>query len=192
MLGLPRGGVVVAVEVADALGAELDVLVVRKAGVPWHPELAIGAVTAGGDRVYNADVIANAGLSDSDVDAAFGTAMAEAVDRERRLRGSLPPPLVAGRQVVIVDDGIATGATIRAAAQVLRAADPRPARTIIAVPVAPPDTVIAVAAEVDALVVLRQPARFAAVGEWYERFGQVEDDDVRALLAAGSGDPPGP
>jgi putative phosphoribosyl transferase len=182
VLGLPRGGVVVAAEVAAALGADLDVLVVRKVGVPWQPELALGAVTAHGDRIGNEYVISRVGLTETEIESAYQRAELEATRREEALREGRPPLVVGGRDVVVVDDGIATGATIRAAVMLLADADPAPNRVLIAIPVAPPDTVAALAEDVDAVVVLSQPRSFSAVGEWYERFDQVEDEEVRELL----------
>lgn len=182
VLGLPRGGVAVAALVAEAVGGELDVLVVRKVGVPWQPELALGAVTASGHRVVNSEVASRIRLSADEVESAFRNAQAAAEQRDRLLRGDRPPPRLGGRTVVLVDDGIATGATIRAAAGLLAAADPRPGSTVVAVPVGPRETVDDLARTVGAVVVLRIPLAFNAVGEWYEDFTQVEDADVRGLL----------
>ncbi|MGH8774752.1 MAG: phosphoribosyltransferase [Jiangellaceae bacterium] len=180
VLGLPRGGVVVAAEVARILGAVLDALVVRKVGVPWHPELALGAVGGGGVRVHNDDVVRYAGLTAAQIDQAFATAEQDVADRETRLRGGGPPPELAGRQVVIVDDGLATGATALAAVRIVRAG--QPAVIVLAVPVAPPDPDPRLTSEVDDLVTLARPRRFSSVGTWYADFTQVEDGDVRALL----------
>ncbi len=182
MLGLPRGGVAVAAPVAAMVGGELDVLVVRKAGVPWQPELALGAVTASGHRVVNGEVARRIRLRADDVEEIFRRAQDSASDRERLLRGDRPPPLLAGRTVVLVDDGIATGATMRAAAELITTARPRPDGVLVAVPVGPRGTVDELAEVVDAVVALRIPAIFHAVGEWYDDFTQVEDADVRALL----------
>ncbi|MBB5787330.1 phosphoribosyltransferase family protein [Jiangella mangrovi] len=182
VLGLPRGGVAVAARVAAAVGGELDVLVVRKVGVPWQPELALGAVTASGHRVVNGEVARRIHLGTAEVEDAFSRAQGAAEERERLLRGDRPPPRLRARTVVLVDDGIATGATIRAAAELLASAEPGPGRVLVAVPVGPRDTVEDLAATVDAVVVLRIPASFNAVGEWYDDFAQVEDADVRGLL----------
>lgn len=182
VLGLPRGGVVVAAEVARVIGGELDVLVVRKAGVPWHPELALGAVTAAGTRVINPEVITRTRLSEQDVENAFGNAVEQARVRERDLRRDRAPVDLSGRVVVLVDDGLATGATALAAAQLARNAQPPAARVMLAAPVGPPDTVTRLRDSVDDLVVLAQPAVFAAVGEWFADFAQVDDHDVQALL----------
>lgn len=189
VLGLPRGGVAVAAPVAQELGGELDVLVVRKVGVPWQPELALGAVTAAGQRVRNDDVITHARLSADELESAFRRAEDEARDRERRLRphgtgaGERQPLRLGGRTVVLVDDGIATGATARAAAALVAAQRPAPERVLMAVPVGAREAIDDLAELVDAVIVLRMPGQFAAVGAWYRDFAQVTDDEVRALLA---------
>jgi len=180
VLGLPRGGVVVAAEVARLLDADLDALVVCKVGVPWHPELALGAVGGNGVRVRNEDVVRHTGLTEAQLEQAFSAAEGQAARREQILRGGRAPPAVAGRPAVIVDDGLATGATALAAAQVVRALSATV--VVLAVPVAPADTDTRLGAVVDAFVALARPRRFGAVGTWYEDFGQVDDDDVRALL----------
>lgn len=180
ILGLPRGGVVVAAEVARLLDAELDALVVCKVGVPWHPELALGAVGGNGVRVRNEDVVRHTGLSEAQLEQAFAAAEDQVATREKVLRGGRAPPDVAGRPAVVVDDGLATGATALAAAQIVRAL--MSTVVVLAVPVAPADTNARLAAAVDAFVALARPRRFGAVGAWYEDFRQVEDDDVRTLL----------
>jgi predicted phosphoribosyltransferase len=180
VLGLPRGGVVVAAEVARLLDADLDALVVCKVGVPWHPELALGAVGGNGVRVRNDDVVRHTGLTEAQLDQAFTAAEGQVARREQILRGGRAPPKVAGRPAVIVDDGLATGATALAAAQVVRALSATV--VVLAVPVAPADTDARLGAAVDSFVALARPRRFGAVGTWYEDFRQVEDDDVRALL----------
>ncbi|WP_165367762.1 phosphoribosyltransferase [Phytoactinopolyspora endophytica] len=182
VLGLPRGGVVVASEVATALGADLDVLVVRKVGVPWHRELALGAVTASGVRVHNAEVFRQAHLSEHDMEAAFATAEREAGEREQWFRAGRPAVAVGGRRAIVVDDGIATGATTLAAVQLLRNMDPPPALVMLAVPVAPRETVNRLASHVDTLVVLHGPVNFAAVGEWFLDFTQVSDAEVQQIM----------
>ncbi|WP_205629240.1 phosphoribosyltransferase family protein [Jiangella muralis] len=182
VLGLPRGGVAVAAPVAAALGGELDVLVVRKAGVPWQPELALGAVTASGHRVVNDAVVRGVRLRPTELEWVLRRAQEEAEGKERLLRGDRPPPRLEGRTVVLVDDGIATGATVRAAAELLVTADPRPRQVVVAVPVGPRETVEELERVADVVVVLERPATFQAVGEWYGDFTQVQDDDVRALL----------
>lgn len=184
ILALPRGGVAVAAPLAKRLGAELDVLVVRKVGVPWQPELAMGAVTAQGQRVTNDEVLARIDLSEREIDRAFEAARHEALQREQRLRPGRLPLTFAGRDVVIVDDGIATGATVRAAARLLREAEEPPARAILAVPVGPRDTLEQMDAAYDDVVALVRADWFDAVGAWYDDFGQVPDETVVALLGA--------
>ncbi|MET0146737.1 MAG: phosphoribosyltransferase family protein [Ilumatobacteraceae bacterium] len=181
VLALPRGGVPVAVPVAHALGAELDLLVVRKIGAPGHRELAIGAVASGGLVVTNGDVIAELGLRSEDLAGPTALAREELAGRERRLRGDRARPPLAGRPIVIVDDGLATGASMRAAIQAVRTAGP--GRLTVAVPVGPPDTCAALAALADDVVCLWQPVGFSAVGEWYVDFGETTDDEVLQLLA---------
>jgi putative phosphoribosyl transferase len=180
VLGLPRGGVVVAAEVARALDVELDALVVCKVGVPWHPELALGAVGGTGVRVRNDNVMRYAGLTDDELTQAYAVAEKEVERKESALRAGRPPPQLAGRPVIIVDDGMATGATALAAAQIVRAqtAD----QVILAVPVAPHDSDPRIDEAFDAVVVLARPRRFGSVGTWYRDFRQVEDEQVRVLL----------
>jgi len=185
VLGLPRGGVVVAAEVAARLVAPLDVLVVRKLGVPGHEELAFGAVARGGHRVLNPAVVAGAGLTDVEVDAITDRELAVVRAREQRLRGHGRHPSVAGRTAVVVDDGVATGATLRAALDVLRAEGP--ARLVVAVPVAPPDAMAWLRKAADAVVVLELPRPFYAVGQAYRDFGPTSDEEVAALLAVDGG-----
>lgn len=183
VLGLARGGVPVAAEVAARLEAPLDVLSVRKIGTPGHVELAIGAIATGGLVVRNDELIARLGLREADVDERIAVAVAELADRDARLRGDRPPPVLAGATVVIVDDGLATGATMRAAIDAVRTADPQ--RIVVAVPVGPPDTVAELAQLADDVVCPRQPPAFVAVGQWYRDFGETTDADVVALLTAG-------
>jgi putative phosphoribosyl transferase len=180
VLGIPRGGVPVAAEVARALDAELDVIVARKAGVPGHPELALGAVTSDGARFVNDDLISGLGLSQEAVDGAFEKATREAREREVRFRSGRPKPKVRDRTVIVVDDGVATGATMLAALRSVRSADP--ARLVAAVPVGAPETCELVAREADELVCLERPAYFVAVGQFYEHFPQVSDEQARDLL----------
>jgi putative phosphoribosyl transferase len=180
VLGLPRGGVVVAAEVARALDAELDALVVCKVGVPWHPELALGAVGGTSVRVRNENVMHYAGLSDPETEQAYALAEKEVERKENALRQGRPPPQVSGRPVIIVDDGLATGATALAAAQIVHAQDA--ADITLAVPVAPRDYDARIDEEVDHMVALALPRRFSSVGTWYQDFRQVEDQEVRALL----------
>ncbi|MGA7688220.1 MAG: phosphoribosyltransferase family protein [Jiangellales bacterium] len=182
VLGLPRGGVVVAAEVADALGAPLDVLVVRKIGAPGRPELAMGALAAG-TEVRNADVVHALGIDDVTFAAAAEAERARAQARERTYRGIHPATPLDGRTAVVVDDGLATGATARAAVTALRhRTDDRPQRVVLAVPVAPGDGLDGLSRLVDDVVCLSTPRPFLAVGEWYRDFAQVSDDEVRALL----------
>ncbi len=180
VLGMARGGVAVASEVATELGAPLDVLVVRKLGYPPQPELAMGALGEGGVRVVNAELLAQLGVPETVVDE---VATSEALELDRRLhayRGDRPPLDVRGRSVVVVDDGLATGATARAAVSVVRARGATP--VVLAVPVAPPAAVRALQADADDVVCAEVSARFLGIGEWYDDFRQVSDDEVRRLL----------
>jgi predicted phosphoribosyltransferase len=181
VLGLPRGGVVVAAQVARWLDAEMDVVVARKLGSPVSPELAIGAVTANGGRFLNDDVIATFGVTDAYVEAVTAVQRAEARRREADLRGQRPSPSIAGRVVILVDDGLATGATMRAAVRSVR--QHRPRRLVVAVPVGSPEACTALRGETDEVVCLYEPDDFGAVGQFYGEFSQVEDAEVRALLA---------
>jgi predicted phosphoribosyltransferase len=181
VLGLPRGGVPVAAEVARALGAPLDALLVRKLGVPRHPELAMGAIAAGGVRVLNRSVIDTLAIGPEAVDEVAAREGAELARGEEAYRPGRPPLDVAGRVVVVVDDGLATGSTMRAAVSALRALSP--ARIVVAVPVGARETCEELAVEADEVVCVRAPASFRAVGEWYDDFSQTTDDDIRALLA---------
>lgn len=188
VLGLPRGGVPVAAEVAARLGAPLDVMVVRKLGLPAHPELAIGAVAAGGVRVLNEDVVRSFGTTRREIDEVTRAELRELERREGAYRGGGEPPAVADRDVILVDDGLATGATMRAAIAGVRAL--RPARVIVAVPVAAPDTCHEIARLADDVLCLQTPEPFVAVGRWYRTFDQTTDDEVRQLLRrARVGDP---
>ena len=181
VLGLPRGGVVVAAEVAAVLKAELDALVVRKLGVPGHEELAVGAVAAGAEPVVNEDVRRRAAISAEVIGQLATEQLAECARREAVYRPGQAPIDVTGREVVLVDDGLATGATMRAAVRVLPALGP-PRRVIVAVPVGPRDTVDELAAEADEVVCLATPRPFLAVGYAYDDFRQTTDDEVRDLL----------
>ena len=183
VLALPRGGVPVGVEVARALGAPLDVFLVRKLGVPGYEELAMGAVATGGVRVLNDEIVRGLGISDHEIDAAAARELQELARRERLYRGDRPPPDIAGRTVILVDDGLATGATMRAAIASVR--QQQPARIVVAVPTASPDTCEALKAEADDVVCAMTPEPFLAVGHWYEDFMQTTDDEVRELLARG-------
>ncbi|UGY91023.1 phosphoribosyltransferase [Streptomyces gobiensis] len=182
VLGLPRGGVPVAFEVARELSAPMDVIVVRKLGVPYHPELGFGAIGEGGVRVIRDDIVQRSGVSRTDM-AVVERAEEEKLQRQaRQFRGDEPRIALHGRTVIIVDDGIATGGTAKAACQVARAQGA--ARVILAVPVAPADTVDTLRREADELVCLSAPEVFYAVGEWYRDFSQTTDDEVVSLLQA--------
>jgi putative phosphoribosyl transferase len=182
VLGLPRGGVPVAVGVARALGADLDVLVVRKVGVPTQPELAMGAVGPGGVTVRNEDVLAMLPGAASRFEAVAAAERAEVARRERAFRGDRPPLVLTDRSAVLVDDGVATGATLRAAIAAARALGA--ARVVVAVPVASAEAVQMLEAEADEVICLEQPAYFMAVGQCYASFPQVSDAEVRTFLAA--------
>src|SRR5437899_4876159 len=181
VLALPRGGVPVTYEVARALGAPLDVYLVRKLGVPGQEELAMGAIATGGVRVLNAAVVDALHIPPAAIAAVAAAEQRELARRERLYRGSRPAPDVRGRTVILVDDGLATGATMRAAVAALR--QQQPARIVIAVPTAAPETCAELGAEVDEIVCARTPAPFYAVGLWYVDFRQITDDQVRDLLA---------
>jgi predicted phosphoribosyltransferase len=183
VLALPRGGVPVGFEVARELGAPRDVFLVRKLGVPGYEELAMGAVATGGVRVLNDEIVRGLGISEHEIDAAAARELQELARRERLYRGDRPPPDIAGRTVILVDDGLATGATMRAAIAAVR--QRQPARIVVAVPTASPDTCEALKAEADDVVCAMTPEPFLAVGHWYEDFTQTTDDEVRELLARG-------
>ena len=182
VLGLPRGGIPVAAVVAQVLGVRLDVLVVRKIGVPWQPELALGAVGEGGVVVLNDDVRQAGGVGADQLDALVRKASREVEDVVAQLRPGAGPPDVAGRTVIVVDDGVATGATARAAASVLRG---RGSGTVIfATPVAAQSTCESLRACFDEVICVRTPARFGSVGQHYEEFDQVSITQVHQLLDA--------
>jgi predicted phosphoribosyltransferase len=181
VLALPRGGVPVGYEVARALHAPLDVFIVRKLGVPGHEELAMGAVATGGVRVLNEQVVRGLGIPDSVIDAVASWELEELRRRERLYRGERPPPDVRGKTVILVDDGLATGSTMLAAVRALR--QQQPARIVVAVPIAAPDTCELLRAEVDDVVCAVTPEPFYAVGLWYRDFSQTTDEEVRELLA---------
>jgi putative phosphoribosyl transferase len=185
VLALPRGGVPVAAEVARALGAPLDVFVVRKLGVPGHEELALGAIATGGVRVLNEDVVRALQIPDRVIDAVAAKEHEELVRRERAYRGDRPPHDVRGRTVILVDDGLATGATMHAAIRALR--QQQPARIVVAVPTASPETCDELKKEVDEVICATTPDPFYAVGLWYEDFSQTTDEEVRELLAQSTG-----
>jgi putative phosphoribosyl transferase len=182
VLGLPRGGVPVAVEVAAALGTGVDVLVVRKVGVPGQPELAMGAVGPGGVTIRNEDVLGMLPGAARRFEAVASAERAEVARREREFRGGRAPLALEGRCAVLVDDGVATGATLRAAMAAARALGA--ARVVVAVPVASAEAIATLEQEADAVICLEQPTFFMAVSEWYAEFAQVSDAAVRALLNA--------
>lgn len=182
VVGIPRGGVAVAAEVARLLEAELDVIVARKLGAPGRQELAIGAVTADGGRFLNEDAIAHLHVSEPYLEAVTAVQMAEARRREEWLRSLRPATPVAGRTVILVDDGLATGATMRAAARSLR--QRQPGRLVAAVPVGAREACTALKADVDEVVCPRQPEPLVAIGIYYHHFEPVEDEQVRELLEA--------
>lgn len=186
VLGLPRGGVPVAAEVADALGGPLDVLIVRKVGVPGQPEVAMGAVASGGISVRNEDVLVMLPRALQTFESVAAGERHEVVRRETLYRGTRPPLQLQGRTAVLVDDGAATGATARAAIRAARALGA--ARVLVAVPVASPEALDELRAEADEVVCLQAPARFVAVGRWYEDFPQLGDAEVGALLAGRTSD----
>jgi predicted phosphoribosyltransferase len=187
VLALPRGGVPVGYAVAQAIDAPLDVFLVRKLGVPGHEELAMGAIASGGVVVRNRGLIADLSIPDHVVDAVVAREQCELVRRERAYRDDHPPPDVRGRTLVVVDDGLATGATMLAAVQALR--EQRPAGLVVAVPVAAHQTCDALRPHVDDIVCAITPEPFRAVGVWYEDFSQTTDDEVRSLLAQAAGPP---
>ena len=181
VLALPRGGVPVGFEVAQALRAPLDVFIVRKLGVPGHDELAMGAIATGGVRVLNDDVVMSLELEPEVIDTVAAREEKELARRERLYRGARPAPDVHGRTVILVDDGLATGSTMRAAVAALR--KQRPARIVVAVPVAAPETCEEFKTEVDEVVCAATPRMFNGVGRWYEDFSQTTDEEVHELLA---------
>ncbi len=187
VLALPRGGVPVAFEVAQRLGVPLDVFVVRKLGVPGHEELAMGAIASGGVRVLNEDVLYVLPDAQSIVEMVTAIEREELKRRERDYRGDRPAPEVRGRTVILVDDGLATGATMRAAAAALR--QQGAAKIIVAVPVGAPSTGHEIRSVADEVVCLQTPGSFMGVGQYYEDFSQTTDEEVRELLAASAPKP---
>ena len=181
VLGLPRGGVPVAYQVARRLGAPLDVFIVRKLGVPGFEELAAGAITSGGVRVLNEDVVRAIPHADEAIEAVTARETAELERREQIYREGRPPPEFHDRIVILVDDGLATGATMRAAVKALRQSGA--AKIVVAVPVGPPDTCRELEEEADETICLSTPEFFQAVGQYYEDFSQTSDEDVRQLLS---------
>lgn len=180
ILALPRGGVPVGFEIAERLHAPLDIFIVRKLGVPVHEELAMGAIATGGVRVLNEDIIERLAISDRILETVTQEQLRELERRERDYRKSRPPLDVTGKTVVLVDDGLATGASMKAAVRALR--QRRPQRIIIAVPVGAPETCQEFETEVDEVICAKSPAEFGAVGMWYEDFAQTTDEEVCELL----------
>ena len=180
VLALPRGGVPVGFEIAQALHVPLDVIVVRKLGVPGQEELAMGAIATGGIRILNKDVVQFLNIPDEVIDDITAQELQELERREHLFRGERPAYDVGGRTVILVDDGIATGATMHAAVAAIK--QRQPTRIIIAVPTAAPSTCDEFAAEVDELVCVIRPEPFIAVGYWYRQFSQTSDEEVRSLL----------
>jgi putative phosphoribosyl transferase len=181
VLALPRGGVPVGAEVAKALGAPMDVFIVRKLGVPGQEELAMGAIASDGMRVLNHDVLDYAHITQQQIDAVAAREERELARREADYRGNRPPLDVRGWTVIVVDDGLATGSSMRAAVQALRAMEPK--RVVVAVPVGAAQTCEELRAIVDEIVCLRTPEPFEAVGLWYDDFTQTTDAEVHALLS---------
>jgi len=184
VLGLPRGGVPVAFEVARALHAPLDVFLSRKLGVPMQEELAFGALTSGGVRVLDRDIITEVGISEAEIEEVTERVKKELERRELVYRAGRPPLDVEGQAVILVDDGIATGSSIRAGVSALK--QMKPARIVIAVPVAPASTCKRLRAEVDEVVCLHMPELFYAIGQFYEDFSQLTDEEVIELLRRGA------
>ncbi|MGW0767186.1 phosphoribosyltransferase [Streptomyces sp. NPDC002676] len=185
VLALPRGGIAVAEPIARALNAPLDVLVVRKIGAPHHQEFAVGALADDDPPFLDPDTLDMLGLTEASLAPAVERERRELHRREEVYRGESPPPDLAGRTVIVVDDGLATGATARVALRHVRRRDP--ARVVLAVPVGAPDSVDRLAAEADLVVCPHRPRGFAAVGQWYDDFGQLTDADVLHLLHAPHG-----
>jgi len=185
VLALPRGGVPVGFEVARELGVPLDVFVVRKLGMPGHEEYAIGAIASGGVRIINEEAVRSFGVTDAEIEAVTAEERMELERRERRYRDGRPSPDIAGKTVILVDDGLATGSTMRAAVEALR--EEGPARVVVAVPTAALETCAEIATLVDDMVCAMTPEPFYAVGLWYDDFGQTTDEEVHDLLAIAAG-----
>lgn len=185
VLALPRGGVPVGAEVAAALNAPLDVVVVRKLGAPGFPEFAIGAIASGGARVIHDETVRELGLSSAQLEKIERAQRAELERRETLYRGDRPPTRVEGKTVILVDDGLATGATMTAAARAIRRRQPE--RLVIAVPVGSADTCARIRGEADELICVETPSPFYSVGSWYADFSQTSDEEVRRLLDAARG-----
>lgn len=181
VLALPRGGVPVAFEVVKAIDAPLDLMLVRKLGTPGQEELAMGAIASGGVRLLNPDIVAQLRISGEAIDEVERSERRELERRQRSYRGDRPAPVVMGRRVILVDDGLATGATMRTAVKALRMQ--QPARIVVAVPVAPADTIGVLRREADEVVCLATPEPFWSIGGWYREFPQTSDEEVKELLA---------
>jgi len=181
VLALPRGGVPVGFEVAQALNAPLDVFVVRKLGVPGQEELAMGAIATGGVRVLNDDIVGYLGLSEEVIDRVVAREKKELERRERIYRGDNAAPLVRGRTLILIDDGLATGSTMRAAVAALH--KQQPSRIVVAVPVASPEACEELRSEVNETICAATPRPFQGVGRWYQDFSQTSDEEVHELLA---------
>jgi predicted phosphoribosyltransferase len=181
VLALPRGGVPVAYEVSRALHAPLDVFMVRKLGFPGYEELAMGAIATGGVRVLDEDLLRMLEIPPEAIERVTEIELSELERRERKYRGDRPPPDVRGKTVILIDDGLATGSTMRAAVAALKKEGAK--KIVVAVPVAPPETCRALRAQVDDIVCAVTPEPFRAVGLWYADFSQTTDDEVRELLA---------
>jgi predicted phosphoribosyltransferase len=184
VLALPRGGVPVAYEIARALGAPLDVFLVRKLGTPGHPELAMGAIASGGIRVLNDEVVHHLKIPSELIDTVAEREQAELQRREAAYRRGGPLPSLRNRTVILVDDGLATGSTMKAAVEAVK--QEQPARVIVAVPVGAPETCRALTHIADEVICACMPSPFSAVGQWYRDFTQTTDDEVTELLSAGS------
>lgn len=180
VLGLPRGGVPVAYEVSRTLNAPLDVILVRKLGVPGQEELAMGAISSGGVRVLNSEIVSALGVSQAEIEAVTERETRELEHRERMYRNNRPGPEVSGKTIILVDDGLATGSTMRAAVAALRGRQPR--SIVVAVPVAARSTYEELRAEVSEVVCAKTPEQFYAVGLWYQDFSEVSDEKIRDLL----------
>jgi putative phosphoribosyl transferase len=192
VLALPRGGVPVGVEIARALDAPLDLVLVRKIGVPFQPELAAGAVVDGANpiRVWNPEVLRSIGMAEEDFEDAVNAELAEIEQRRRRYLAGRPPARLSGRTAIVVDDGIATGATVTAALRAIRSQ--QPARIVLATPVAPPEVLVRLRREADEVICLEAPAHLGAIGYFYDDFSQLSDAEVIALLAACRAPEPAP
>lgn len=181
VLALPRGGVPVAYELAEALHAPLDLILVRKLGSPGQQELAMGAIASGGVRVLNEELVSYLHVSEETLENVAAREQKELERRERAYRGDRPWPEITGKCVILVDDGVATGATMRVAIKALRKQNPK--EVVVAVPVAPPDTIEVLRREADDVVCLAMPEPFTAIGLWYVNFSQVSDEEVTEQLA---------